>query len=62
MEEWLATTGHERGETVAMQTLYDLTQEWYRGRLDEAWMPIGPDVARALFARHGLTGPFWAFG
>jgi hypothetical protein len=60
LDEWLEATGHDRGETVPMQTLYDLSRDWYAGRRDEAWMPIDPDGIRAMFARHGLTGPFWA--
>ena len=53
-------TGNPRGESVSVQVMYDLSAEWYRGRLDEAWMPIGPDLAQATFARHGLTGDFWS--
>ena len=53
-------TGNPRGESVSVQVMYDLSAEWYRGRLEEAWMPIGPDLAQATFARHGLAGDFWA--
>jgi hypothetical protein len=41
--------------------MYDLSREWYRGRMEEAWMPLEADDAAALFARYGLTGPFWSF-
>lgn len=62
MAKWLRETGHPRGAAVDVQVMYDLSVEWYRGRMDEAWMPLSSDEAAGLFARHGLTGPFWSFG
>lgn len=47
---------------MPVQVMYDLSAEWYEGRMDRAWMPIGPDLAEATFARHGLTGDFWSMG
>ena len=44
------------------QTVFDLSRDWYAGRLDEDWEPLGPDEAEAIFARHGLTGEFWTLG
>ena len=41
--------------------MYDLSVEWYRGRMDEAWMPLSAAEAEGLFRRHGLTGRFWSF-
>lgn len=45
-----------------MQTLYDLSRDWYRGHRDRAWMPIDGEAAKTIFASHGLTGPFWEVG
>jgi hypothetical protein len=44
---------------VPPQILYELGAEWYATRFDVDW--VRPDAARAsaVFARHGLTGPFW---
>ena len=47
------------GVTVSAQTLYNLSQDWYRGRMDEDWEPPTAEGAESIFERHGLTGPFW---
>lgn len=60
MEAWLAETGEERGEVVSAQTMFDLSRDWYGGRLEVEWSPPTPAEAEAMFARHGLTGDFWA--
>lgn len=41
------------------QTMYDLSKDWYRGRMDKDWVPPTPEEAEAVFARHGLVGGFW---
>lgn len=61
MARWLDETGHDAGAAVPAQVMYDLSVEWYRDRLEEAWMPLEAADAEALFARHGLVGPFWSF-
>jgi hypothetical protein len=57
---WLAETGEERGEVVSAQTMFDLSGDWYGGRLDVDWSPPTPADAEAMFAKHGLTGDFWS--
>jgi hypothetical protein len=39
--------------------MFDLSTDWYRGRLDEDWDPPAAERAEAIFASHGLTGDFW---
>ena len=48
------------GAVVRPQTLYELGADWYRSRLDVDWQPASAAEATAIFARHGLTGPFWS--
>jgi hypothetical protein len=44
------------------QAVHELGRDWYATRLDAGWeRPVAAQVA-ATFARHGLTGPFWALG
>ena len=43
-----------------MQTVYELSLDWYRGRLDYEWTRPDAEQATAILARHGLTGPFWS--
>lgn len=45
-----------------MQTVYELSLDWYRGRLNHDWVRPDAKQAAAVFARHGLTGPFWSLG
>jgi hypothetical protein len=45
---------------VTPQALYDLSLEWYATRLDPNWQPPDAAEAQRIFARHGLTGPFWS--
>ena len=61
MEGWLADTGHVRGFSTTNQVMYDLSRDWYAGRMDADWEPPDPEAAEALVARHGLRGEFWRF-
>ena len=47
---------------LSPQAVHELGRDWYATRLDAGWQR--PDTAQvaATFARHGLTGPFWALG
>lgn len=40
--------------------MYDLSRDWYAGRMDEGWEPPTAEQAGAIFEKHGLTGPFWS--
>ena len=60
MAEWLAETGEERGEVVSAQTMFDLSRDWYAGRLEVDWSPPTAAEAESMFNRHGLTGDFWS--
>lgn len=56
----MAATGSEHGYAAPAQTMFDLSKDWYRGRMDEDWEPPTPSGAEAIFASHGLTGDFWS--
>jgi hypothetical protein len=40
--------------------MFDLSRDWYAGRMSVDWEPPSAAAAEAMFARHGLTGPFWS--
>lgn len=40
--------------------MWRFAQDWYGPDLDRSWRKRSPAEASALFARHGLTGPFWS--
>jgi hypothetical protein len=48
------------GYIAQVQQVFDMSVDWYGGRLDEDWMPPTPQEASSVFARHGLVGDFWA--
>jgi len=56
---WLEATGSRRGYVASVQTMFDLSKDWYDGRFDDEWDPPTAEQAEATFALHGLTGDFW---
>ena len=52
-------SGHPRGASVAMQTVYELSTDWYAGRMERDWNPPTAARAEAVFRAHGLVGEFW---
>jgi hypothetical protein len=40
--------------------MYDLSADWYAGRMDEDWEPPTAEQAQTMFENHGLTGQFWS--
>ena len=55
----MASTGNAHGAVVSLQTIYELSQVWYQGRMDEDWEPPTPVEMEARFAAVGLTDEFW---
>jgi hypothetical protein len=59
IDEWLAKTGHPRGYTMDLVTLWRLASRWYEGRLDRGYRRRDPATAAAYFRDVGLRGGFW---
>lgn len=59
VDDWLRTTGHPRGSSFDLATLWRLARGWYAGRLDPGYRRREPSEAAAYFRDAGLTGPFW---
>ncbi len=59
IDAWLESTGHERGYTMDLATLWRLARSWYAGRLDPGYVRRDPSEAAEYFRQVGLTGPFW---
>lgn len=59
MAEYLTQTGLAGGYVVDAQTMYEMSKDWYAGRMDEEWEPKTADEAEAVFHAHGLAGDFW---
>jgi hypothetical protein len=56
---WCEQWRRPRGGTLDLQQAWDLALAWYGTRLDAGFVPFTRDQAQAIFARIGLSGPFW---
>ena len=59
INEWCEANFTLRQPTIEIDQLWNLSVEWYSNRLTPDARRPGPDEMREIFARHGLTGPFW---
>jgi hypothetical protein len=59
VDEWCAARGLPRRPLITLSQLWQLAQAWYADRLSPAAHRPAPDEMRQIFARIGLTGPFW---
>ena len=59
VDPWCRRHGLPQGATLTLDALWRFASDWYGAYLDEPWRKRTPEQARALFDRHGLTGPFW---
>jgi hypothetical protein len=59
IDPWCERHGMKRGATMSLDALWRFASDWYGAYLDDPWRKRTPDEVRALFDRHGLTGPFW---
>jgi hypothetical protein len=62
IDDWCRRHALPRGATMSIPALWDFASDWYGSYLRTPWRKRSPDDARNLFARHGLTSPFWASG
>jgi hypothetical protein len=60
IDSWCRRHGFARGAVLAIPALWDFARDWYGGYLVDPWRKRTPGEVRSLFARHGLTSPFWA--
>lgn len=59
VDSWCERHALPRGAVLSPAALWRFASDWYGTCLDEHWRKRSPDEIRALFGRHGLTGPFW---
>ena len=59
IDPWCERHGLPRGATMTLDALWRFASDWYGDYLHAPWRKRCPDEVRVLFARHGLTGPFW---
>jgi hypothetical protein len=56
---WCARHGFQVGATLTVPKLWEFAQSWYGGCLDHPWKQRSKRDVAAIFAAHGLNGPFW---
>ena len=59
IDDWLARTGHDRGYTMNLDTLWRLASRWYEGRLARGYVRRDPGEASDYLRDVGLVGAFW---
>jgi Alkylmercury lyase len=59
IDAWCARHALPRGAVMTMPALWSFAQDWYGSYLQPPWRKRTAAEARALFARHRLTGAFW---
>lgn len=59
VDDWLRSTGNERGYVMDLPTLWRLAEHWYDGRLARGYQRREPAEAGDYFRSVGLRGPFW---
>lgn len=62
VDPWCERHALPRGAVMTLDALWRFASDWYGSYLDEPWRKRTPEQVRALFDRHGLTGPFWSQG
>jgi hypothetical protein len=59
LDEWCKARRHPRRPTVTFPQLWQMAVAWYANRLSaQARRPDANEI-RQIFARIGLTDPFW---
>jgi hypothetical protein len=56
---WCHARGLPKRPLVSLDQVWVLAREWYESRLTVDSRRPGPDEMVGIFARIGLSGPFW---
>jgi hypothetical protein len=59
VDEWIARTGHAKGDVFSLEVLWRLASHWYDGRLARGYRRREPAAAKEYFRGAGLEGAFW---
>ena len=59
VQQWCREQGYPQRPIVRMDQLWILAKTWYATRLQRDSRRPQPREMRDIFARCGLTGPFW---
>jgi hypothetical protein len=59
LHRWCAAHGHSRRPTATLPQVWQMAVAWYSNRLSPEARRPDPNEIRLIFARIGLTDPFW---
>jgi hypothetical protein len=59
LQEWCTEGAHPRRPTATLPQLWQMAVAWYSNRLSPDARRPDADEIRRIFARIGLTDPFW---
>ncbi len=59
LKKWLEGSGNDRGYSMDLKTLWNLSRTWYEGRLNFEYERREPSAALDYFKSVGLSGEFW---
>jgi len=59
VQDWCRSTGNQPGETLGLEAVWDLAQDWYGNRMDPEYRGRTPGQVSDVFRRAGLTSSFW---
>ncbi|MEM7247017.1 MAG: alkylmercury lyase family protein [Acidobacteriota bacterium] len=59
VDDWCRRRHVPRGDVRPLKTFWPFACEWYGRHLDLTWRKWTLEESRALFAKHGLSGPTW---
>ena len=60
VDAWCARHALPKGAVLTLPQLWGFAREWDGDYVHGTWRKRSAEDIRAVFARHGLTGPFWA--
>jgi len=59
IDRWRAQWSQPRGAILTIDQAWHLALAWYQNKAEPAWRRASLEETEALFAKIGLTGPFW---
>lgn len=59
IDAWAARHNIPKGDVRPVSQVWEFAKAWYGRHLDLDWTKWTNEEARALFERHGLSGPIW---
>jgi hypothetical protein len=60
LNEWLKDRNAERGATLSVHQLWQLSQRWYHNRLSYEYHGRKLEQIQEIFTDLGLTSGFWS--